>query len=192
MNKQKIILIIFIVVALAQILFAANMIHESEKTLSTGTEFWFKTAPIDPNDPFRGKYITLNYQTDSYTTSNNENWKKGEQIFVSFVDDQEGFAKIDNITKQEPENTEDYIKTTIYFVEVSDSTFITINYPFERYYMEESKASEAEDIYFETIRDTESVTYSIVKIKNGKSVLQDVIIDGESIVNIIKERRGNN
>jgi len=192
MNKQKIILIIFIVVALAQILFAVNMILESEKTLSTGTEFWFRTTPIDPNDPFRGKYITLNYSEDSYTLTSEEKWKKGEEVFVSFIDDQKGFAKINNITKTEPENTEDYIKTTIYHVQVSDSTYITINYPFERYYMEESKANEAENIYFETIRDTASVTYSVVKIKKGKSVLQDVIIDGVSIVNIIKERRGKN
>jgi hypothetical protein len=49
----------------------------------------------------------------------------------------------------------------------------------------------AEDYYRKSSVDTNSVCYSVVKIKNGKAVLTDVIINDKSIKDIIKEQQLN-
>ncbi len=52
--------------------------------------------------------------------------------------------------------------------------------------MEESKASDAEEIYAKSLQDTTQLTYALVSIKNGDAVLKDVLIDGVSIKEIVK------
>ena len=55
--------------------------------------------------------------------------------------------------------------------------------------MEESKAYEAEQIYIENQIDSSKKTYALVSIKNGDAVLKDVLIDGVSIREVVKENR---
>jgi len=53
-NKQ---ILIFALVALAQLYVPAKMVWNQESILEEGTEYKFKTAPVDPNDPFRGNTL---------------------------------------------------------------------------------------------------------------------------------------
>ncbi|HMB62545.1 MAG TPA: hypothetical protein VKN36_05700, partial [Eudoraea sp.] len=62
------------------------------------------------------------------------------------------------------------------------------DYPFDRFYMEESKANEAELTYRQSQRDTSKITYALVRIKNGEAVLKDVMIDGISIRELVKTK----
>ena len=57
--------------------------------------------------------------------------------------------------------------------------------------MEESKAYDAELTYTQSSRDTNSVTYALVNIKNGESVLKDVMINGVPIREIVKQEQQN-
>ena len=61
MDTKKIIFPAFILLVLVQLFVPANMILEQEDILKNGTPYKFKTAPIDPYDPFRGKYVWLGY-----------------------------------------------------------------------------------------------------------------------------------
>ena len=62
-----------------------------------------------------------------------------------------------------------------------DGSKLLIEFPFDRFYMEESKAYDAELTYNRTLPDTSQVAYALVNIKNGESVLKDVMINGISI-----------
>jgi len=53
--------------------------------------------------------------------------------------------------------------------------------------MDEDKALAAENLYFESLADTTKRTYAVVYIKEGKAVLQDVQIDGVSVVDLVGE-----
>ena len=61
------------------------------------------------------------------------------------------------------------------------------DYSFNRFYMDEDKALAAENLYFESLADTTKRTYAVVYIKEGKAVLQDVQIDGVSVVDLVGE-----
>ena len=60
MSTKIIVIIAFIFMVFAQWYVPSKMILDREDILKNGEEFKFLTQPIDPSDPFRGKYITLN------------------------------------------------------------------------------------------------------------------------------------
>ena len=184
------ILLAFVFVALAQIYVPAKIVLNRVQILGTGKEFKFKTAPIDPADPFRGKYIMLDFKETTIDIQKEEKWTRGETVNVFLTTDENGFAKIKSVSKLEPADKQDFLKAKVRFISY-DGSKLTIDYPFDRFYMEESKAYDAELTYNRSRRDTNSVAYALVNIKNGESVLKDVMIDGISIREIVKQEEQN-
>lgn len=166
---------------LAQIYIPATMIWNNERIITTGNEFRFRTAPVDPNDPLRGKYIDLSFSENSFVVTNINEWKAGDQIFVVLTTDEQGFAKILSVSKEKPENEMNYVAARIGFIRDESLRIIHIEYPFHRFYMEESKALAAEQAYLESTGDSTQVTYALVRIKDGDAVIRDVIINGVPI-----------
>ena len=191
MINKKILLPVFILIALVQLFVPAKIILDREDILDKGKEYKFKTKPIDPNDPFRGKYITLRYEDDMIEIQNESDWLRGEIIYVFLTTDDEGFAEIQSVSKENPANNQDFIKTKVSYVTDDGSNKLIIDYPFDRYYMEESKAYDAELIYRESQRDTSQIAYALVSIKDGEAVLKDVLINGVSIREIVIKEREN-
>ena len=172
MDYKKITVIGFILMCIAQLFIPSKMIMDQENVLTTGTEYIFRTRPVDPNDPFRGKYITLDFQDNTFPIENNEGWDRQEKIYAHLTTDAGGFAKIKNVTKTEPAGSE-YISATVQYVNArNDSYELVIDFPFDRYYMEESKAKPAEETYREANRDTTQITYALVHVKNGEAVFK--------------------
>jgi len=172
-----------IIVGLAQLYVPASMIWEREEILSTGKEFKFKTAPIDPTDVLRGKYIYLNFAERRVEVKNAEVYKRYDNIYLRLAIDSLGYVMVQSYSKDKPSDTDDFVRAKVNY---SYGNYIPFDFPFERYYMEESKAPVAEKIYNELRRDTNQVAYALVKIKDGESVLEDVMIDGVSIKDIVK------
>lgn len=171
--------IVFAVVALIQLAVPIGMIIGRENILSTGTEYKFRIAPVDPYDPFRGKYITLSFDANNFEVENDDFWHMGENVYVALEKDSLGFAKIKDIAKQPPvESESDYVKAKIQYAYENQ---VTIEYNFNRYFMEEHKAPDAEHVYREAARDTSQTAYALVSIKEGDAVLKDVVINGTSI-----------
>lgn len=187
MYNYKLPIVIFILVAAVQLYVPASMIMERENILTTGKEYKFKTAPVDPSDPFRGKYITLNYTANTVRVQDKDNWEGNETVYVLLSADKDGYAKIDGISKVKPAKGLDFVKAKVDYPPY-DSTMV-IEYPFKRYYMEESKAQGAETAYRESNVDSSHKTYALVKIKDGEAVLKDVMIDDISIREIVKARK---
>lgn len=190
MNKT-VILSAFIVLVLAQLFVPSKMIWDREDILETGKEYKFKTAPVDPTDPFRGKYITLRYQENTVEVEDISEWERGEPVYAYLSTDSAGFAKIDSVSKTKFEGNPNFLKTKIRFIS-RRSNQLTLDFPFNRFYMEEFKAYDAELSYRESQLDSSKQTYALVRIKNGEAVLQDVLIDGvpiKEIVEDIKEKK---
>jgi len=194
MTNRKLSVFFFILVALAQLYVPAKMIFDREDVLETGTEYKFRTAPIDPNDPFRGKYITLNYVDNNYLVKDDGSWVDGESVFVTLLNDKDGFAFIGDVSKEKPSNSENFLKTKMRLLHPDDfdpKVKLLIEYPFDRYYMGEFKANDAERAYNKSLQDTTRITYALVMIKNGDAVLKDVLIDGISIEEMVRREQLN-
>ena len=182
---KKIIFPLFALMCLAQWFVPGQMIYDQEQVLREGKLYKFKTAPIDPSDPFRGKYITLNFEENEIGIVDPKEWEHAQDIYVSIVDSA-GFAKISTVSMYEPEGA-DYIKAKVGYISYYEPFMLQIRYPFERFYLEESKASEAEQVYWNSRTDSTTVIYAVVSVKDGDAALKDVMVNDRSIAEIVKE-----
>ncbi|TKG95071.1 hypothetical protein EYV94_10175 [Puteibacter caeruleilacunae] len=186
MNNAKIIIPLFIVIALIQLYIPSSMIMSREEVLNEGKEFRFEAAPVDPADPFRGRYLTLRCKENSFPISGKDKWQRGEQIFVILEKNTDGFATIKDVSKDKPHSSEDYVIAKVRWVANDVNRRITITYPFDRYYMEESKAILAEKKYLKALEDKNTTTYLTVQIKDGEAVLKAVMINGQPIETLLE------
>lgn len=188
--EKKHYILLFSILAFIQLGVAARMVIQQEKVLQKGQVFLFKAAPVDPNDPFRGKYITLRFEAEQYEESENMNtWVAGEETFVHLTTNILGFAEVYDLSKDPPQDDIPYFKATIEHVYIQDSQAkISLSFPFDRYYMEESKAPEAERVYREAFREAQEDIYAVVFVKEGKCVLEDVKIGDRSIKDLSAEK----
>lgn len=183
MHKKTLLFILFILVALTQLYVPAKMVFDKEEVISTGKVFKFLTAPIDPSDPFRGKYITLTFKENSFPLQNKNEWERNEPIFVLLTSDSAGYAKIASVSKTKPAHDADHVRAKVRYVTKDE---IHIEWPFSRFYMEESKAPLAEKAYRESARDTSRTTYALLLVKDGEAVLTDVLINEISIAELVR------
>jgi uncharacterized membrane-anchored protein len=178
------ILPIFIIVGLAQWLVPAQMIWKREEVLQKGTSYRFLTEPVDPTNPFIGKYITLNFKENSTWVKRGRLFVRDQTIYVQLTTDSAGFAKVKGITANEPASQTAYVKAKVRYTSEygdSDSTQVFIDYPFDEYYMEEHKAPKAEAEYRKATSDTSQSTYTQVKIWKGTAVTENVFINNKPL-----------
>ena len=154
-----------------------------EDILKTGTQYKFKTQPVDPNDPFRGKYVTLNYEIDSAdAVAMDSTIHSGDRILVYLDTDSLGYAKLHSVSKFKKNTERDYVEAKVQSYNINTKKVI-FQLEFNRYYMEEFKAKPAEDIYrkYNLKQDSTDNTYAMVAVKEGEAVLKDIYINDKSI-----------
>ena len=176
---KQITLIGFILMCLAQLYVPAKMIFQNENIITKGELFKFKTEPVDPNDPFRGKYIRLNFEASQFKViDTTQSYRAANTVYVLLENNSQGFAQIKDLRLEAPATDQAYLKVSqLYFSSFRDTTTIQIEYPFDRFYLEESKAPDAERLYFEALRDSNLTTYARVYIYQGQATLEDVLIN---------------
>jgi uncharacterized membrane-anchored protein len=54
--------VLFVALVAAQALLPLALIGWNEQALASGTHVTLRTVPVDPIDPFRGRYVTLSYE----------------------------------------------------------------------------------------------------------------------------------
>lgn len=187
MKNQKIILILFGIVATIQLIVPGKMVYDQEDILNHGVEFKFKTAPIDPVDAMRGRYVALQYEIAEFETSYKEIYETNSTVYLILITDSLGFAAIDKIEKSQP-NSSNYLKTEIsYSFLRGTNQIVRFELPFNRYYMEEHKAPQAEKIYRNLNREgNESEAFAVVRVKEGKAVISGLYIDAKPIESFIE------
>ncbi|HKL03640.1 MAG TPA: GDYXXLXY domain-containing protein [Cryomorphaceae bacterium] len=182
MTNKKVLIPIFVMMVMAQLFVPFQMVFTSEGVIADGTEFKLKTQPYDPKDPFRGNYVRLNFEISRYTSPDSTGWKKGEPVYVILRENTNGFGEILRVIQFEPGSSLDYLEATLSnFYQTDSGTELVLDFPFERFYMQEEKAPIAERIYNRSTRDSTKQTYALVSVREGEAILRDVQIDGVSL-----------
>ena len=182
MNKHIYISLLVLLFAV-QIFVPARMVYQQEETIEKGTAYKFKTEPIDPSDPFKGKYITLNYEINSFRTEE-EDWYRQANVFVYLKVDGQGFAAVKTVSKTALDSEDDYVIAKSYGAYGGNLSF---RFPFNRFYMNENKAYTAETSVREAQRDSTKICYGLVYVKGGTAVLDNVFIDDTPIQQYVEE-----
>ena len=82
----------------------------SQNVLNNGKLYKFKPLAYDPFDPFRGKFLRVNYDTNGIPTD--FDFQEGETVYVSVAKDKQGFAYFEEAFKEPPKG-KDYIESKI-------------------------------------------------------------------------------
>ncbi|QIE60291.1 GDYXXLXY domain-containing protein [Rasiella rasia] len=169
----------FAIMVLAQWFVPAKMILDQETVLNSGTAYKFKTVPLDPNDPLRGKYISLRYEMNKAALVGNQDVDWDDPIFVYIKKDTEGFAVATKASATKLNTDQDYV-----LAKAQNKYADTVRFmlPFTRFYMEESKAYPAEILVRQANRDSLLANcYGLVYIKDDTAVLDDVFVNNKPI-----------
>ena len=178
----------FIILLIEQWAVPSQMIWKKHTIQTKGKLFKFQTAPVDPSDPFIGKYIVLNFKENSLKMRHHADILRGSKVFVTFLE-VDGFARIKNITNSKPPTTT-YMEAVVRsYSSDADSDIVYIDYPVDRFYMQEYKAPQAEMIYNERTNDSLNKTYALINVYKGGAVIKDVLINDTSISDIIKSNQ---
>jgi len=175
---------LLIVVALLQLAVPGWMIYEQEQTLRLGKEYKFQTEPVDPYDLFRGRYVALRFKAEQVDQGaqkmGNDEFPYGTKVYVAVKTNTEGFAEVERVSRT-PLSGDNVFQATIQYCN-------RLNFPFSRYYMEESRAPQAEDAYrTANRRNSKQQTWAVVRVWNGNAALADLVIDGQPIHDYLRD-----
>ena len=188
MKTKSLILPAFALLVLVQLYVPASMIWERETILQAGEAFKFRTAPIDPYDPFRGRYVSLAFEDTEFAVPEGQDWRYGQEVFVTLEKDKDDFAQVLAISDTEPRGSA-YVRASVSnLYDTGAGKRVMIQYPFDRFYMDEFKAYEAELGYREAQRDTTQIAYALVRIKDGESVLENVFVNEVPLAEVARQR----
>src|SRR5215211_9182343 len=95
----------FLLLAIIQWVIPGKTIWEKDRVLKEGKSYKFRTEPVDPSNPFKGKYIVLNFAENSFTDTVHRGLRGNERVYVILIHDSKGFAKIKDVLQNEPKNT---------------------------------------------------------------------------------------
>ena len=173
---KSVTMLVFALMVVAQLAVPVTMIAQRELTLRQGTEYRFRCAPVDPYDAFRGKYVAIGVTLDGDLTWRGTPLQRNQAVFVALETDDEGFARAKSLSLAPPESG-DYIEAKVSWWASVEET-VPLTYPFDRYYMEESIAPEAERAYRDATWSEVEQTYITVRVRSGKSVIDELYIGG--------------
>ncbi len=169
----------FLVLALAQLVVLTQMVWRWESVLQNGEKYYWETAPVDPYDAMKGRYIDLRFKETQGTIENGVRFSYGQTAYAVIAKDQDGKARITKIVDRLPQGP--YIKVKISYITGNKAT---IKLPFRRFYLREDLAPAAESAY-RAAADKEGL--ALIRIKDGYGVVEQLYIGKKTIFEILQE-----
>lgn len=164
-------LALFIVVALVQLSVPASAVWNRHRTLKQGRVWKFKTAPVDPVDAFRGRYIALCFEAEQLTQADNLSFGT---VYVTLKENAEGFAEVDHVTNKF-ESGDNVVSAR------GGYTIRRISFPFDHYWVTEKDAVAADKAYAENSRRDKQNAYVTVRVRSGDAAIEELYIDNQPL-----------
>jgi len=180
-------LAVFAVAAVAQWLLPLSGIWQHERVISRGTLVRIECAAPDPYDPLRGRYLAVRPAQSS--VSKPEGFPGGAgsvPVWATLEAGDDGLARIRSVSL-EPVSGPTVIPLTARWSGTTNGTdVISLEWPFDRFYLNERLAPDADKLVAERRRDGKR-TVAEVRLLDGQAVLTDVLLDGVSVRELVKQ-----
>ena len=165
-------LIVFVLVALAQLAVPASLIWKREQTLRHGSVWKFRTAPVDPVDVFRGRYIALQFEAESQEISPPANSVSGQTVFITLRQNAEGFAEIDQVSLARPAG-DDFIEALL--------AGKNVTLPFDNFWVNERDAPAADAAYASQSRRDKRNAFVTIRVFRGDAAMEQLYLDNQPL-----------
>lgn len=163
---------LFLLLAIVQLWVPLNMVSQYETVLRQGEIYRFRVGPVDPYDPFRGRYLALDIYAAQVPQPAGKALRPGHEVYALLRRNDAGFAEIVALRDSPPPQS-DYIRTT---VKRREAQAVVLNLPFDRYYITEPLAFDAEQAFREQQAREDPVPYVRVRVKDGAAALEDLYV----------------
>lgn len=163
--------IIFIVFALIILCIPAYLIFSSEDVLANGHQHKLRLQGYDPFDPFRGKYLRLNYE-DRMPCDSALN--EGDLAYIIFEQDSLGFSYFSKALVNKPEH-DNYMTAPVMSIYEGKAQIMLDN--ITKYFINESKATQAETILQDFTRARPNDIYAAIRVLDGEVRLEDIFVE---------------
>jgi uncharacterized membrane-anchored protein len=168
---------LFALVAMVQLAVAGGAIIRMELALRTGEVFRFRIQPVDPVDAFRGRYVAIRFALDRAPAPDGFELRRSQWVFVPLQVDSGGLAAFGPATLDRPASGA-YLRLRSGGVYPDEDgvrrAWVTM--PFNRYYMDEDLAPEAERAVWSR-RSGQREASVTVRVRNGVGVIEELYID---------------
>lgn len=196
MKHKKLIMGLFILVALTQLFLPFNNIRTQKSAILSGQEFKFRLSHnksgfsrrMNTGSSIQGKYIWLQFEENKYAVTNPKEWKFNQVVNVTFATDSLGFAKISTVSGSKPAAGTNYIKARA-FMNFRDSTSLQLQYPFNNYYIEDKDTRDINEAIGKKLNDSLTNNYLVVKIHDDHFLASDLVIDNLSFKEFVRKVR---
>ncbi|MDD4600684.1 hypothetical protein SDC9_20831 [bioreactor metagenome] len=182
MKNNKLVILLFVAVAIIQLAAPLFMAWHWEDVLQTGQRFYWQTAPVDPYDAFKGRYIDLRFKETSGPVLDKENLEYGQTAYAVIQANADGQATISGVSAKQP-TAFPYVKVKMLYIENNTAH---VELPFKRYYLPENMATAAESAYRESAGKT---GIAAIRLKDGYGVIEQLYIDDKSLEDYLSENR---
>lgn len=181
--KRPLILFGFALLVVAQLAVPTAMIDKRQTTLEEGVAYKFSIGPVDPYDPFLGRYLILNLEAALFEQWQGGFLKKGQKIYAVLAKDEQGFATISSLSKDRPGQS-DYLRAHVTW---QSGPQVRLQLPFSRYYLEEHAAQSAWRVRRNGRREPVPA-HIVVKIRNGFGVLEELYFNDQPLLEYMEAR----
>ncbi|MFM7607173.1 MAG: GDYXXLXY domain-containing protein [Prosthecobacter sp.] len=176
-------LILFALISLAQWAAPLSQIVRYEQTLAKGRLIRLKCSAPDPYDPLRGRYLAVRPEQNDITPAKGVKLHTGQYAYATLKTGDDGLTVLDEL-QAEPPASGDFVRVTVRWESGGKAH---IEWPFDRFYLNEALAPEADKWYAESIRQSKGVMAE-VRVHEGTAVLEDLTFDSKSFREILKQR----
>jgi uncharacterized membrane-anchored protein len=170
-------LIVFGLVAFAQLAVPGSLIWKREHTLRQGHVWKFKTAPVDPVDAFRGRYVALHFEVETQQIAPPANTNSGQAVFVTLRANADGFAEIDQVSTSRPAG-DDFMAAQL--------SGNAISLPFDKYWVTERDAPAAETAYRNLSRRGNQNAFVTVRVFRGDAGIEQLYLDNQPLADYLR------
>ena len=154
----------------------ASVVADRERVLRHGEALKIRTAPVDPYDAFRGRFVALGFENRSLPLAGTNDVRHGAWMYVQFTNDAAGFASPAAVAVEQPE-AGPYLRLR---APPHHGGTVSVRLPFDRYYLDEERAPKAESAFRAASSRTNRDAYVVLRVLGGRGVLEDLVVAGRS------------
>lgn len=175
---------IFVLIALAQLSVPAMMAWGRVQTLARGRVWKLKTAPVDPEDVIRGRYVALSFDAENkYRQA--EQIKSIDSVYAILKEGPDGFAMVDHLS-QSADPSDSALKVEPGGFWDNEQRII---FPFRSFWLTEKNAPAAEKAYRENSKRDQQNAFVTIRIRNGDAALEQLYIDNQPLADYLRAQQ---
>jgi hypothetical protein len=177
--------LVFLLAAVVQWAVPLAGVWQHERVVARGGIIRIPCNAPDPYDALRGRYLAVRPAEMRFPAPAGMPDRDGVPVWATLVADADGLSRIESLSL-EPVSGPTVIRLVAGRGWREDDA-VTIEWPFDRFYLNERLAPDADRIVAERFREGNKPVAEL-RLLDGRAVLTDILVDGTSIREVVRQQ----